>query len=423
MTKCTMVTIAVLVLAAWAPASSLAQADVDRLSSENLRDVTVPEATVPLEDFGTPVEARLTPDSLYIDGAMCLDSFCEQKNLYLPPGVTPAKGDILICFDLTGSMWEELANVQNNSINIMNAVRALIPDTYFGVISHMDYPGDHGGCDYGVRAYGDGGDPYYDYAYSMDQALTGDLNAVETAVNGLPQGNGADGPESYTRALYESYADGAIGWRPGAKRIILQWGDNIPHDCAYDECIGGATTSGPDPGRDEIDENADDLEILAVLDALGVGQITLLALHSGTYLTLWDCYAGRTGAGGTAFEINPDGTIPGGVDIADYIASIIGETIEHIDLMTLEVCTPGYEAWLTNVVPPSYADILLDVEHNLPFTITLTVPDGTGMGVHEFDICAMGDGAEYARQHVTIVVPQASATEEKTWGKMKRDFH
>ena len=52
-------------------------------------------------------------------------------------------------------------------------------------------------------------------------------------------------------------------------------------------------------------------------------NITLLTLYSGSgYLSLWDCYASRTPSG-AAFQIEEDGTIPGGIDIAEYIAGLI----------------------------------------------------------------------------------------------------
>lgn len=356
-------------------------------------------ATVWLHEYDAREDATLEPALLEIFGALPGDIYVENKLLHLPEDVAPAKGDIIICIDLTGSMVGELNNVKNNSINIMNAIQALIPDTQFAVISHMDYIGEHAGCGYSAT-YGTAADG--DYPYSLDQGLTDDTAAVAAALSGLVLGYGNDSPENYTRVLYESYADPAVGWRPGAKRIILQWGDNRPHDCAVDACLGGSTTSGPDPGRDEIDNNGDDLEILPVLNDLALEDITLLPLHSGSYLDLWDCYAAITG--GEAFEINSDGTIPGGIDIADFIAGIIGDVVTHIDVMTLEVCTPGYEDWLVGLDPTEYTDLTLDVPHDLEFEVTFQVPDPMLPDLYCFDVCAMGDGVEYARQTVCIEI-------------------
>jgi hypothetical protein len=375
-------------------------------------------ATVPLINYVTRQEATLEPDSLYVEDIYPGASFTEDKMLFIPASVTPSKGDVLICFDLTASMNQELNNVKNNSVNIMNAVRALIPDTNFGVISHMDYDGVHSGCGYSAT-YGLASDG--DYDYSLDQPLTDDTGVVTTAINALGNTDGWDLPEDYSRALYETYSDPGIGWRDGAKKIVLQWGDNVPHDCEWDACLGGQQTYGPDPGRDGVDNNADDLEILNVLFGMAAADITLLPLHSGQYLTLWDCYAFITG--GQAFFINYDGTIPGGSNIADFIASIIGLEIgEEIEYMTLEVCTPGYEAWLTNVVPAGYSNIVLDEDHYLPFEITITVPMNVEEGLYCFDICAMGDDVEYARQHVCVDVAGPVPAERSSWGKIKHEY-
>jgi hypothetical protein len=378
---------------------------------------TVSPATVPLEMYPPRNAATLTPDSLIIMNAMVGQTYMEHKSLFLPADVTPARGDILFLMDLTGSMGEELNNVKTNSINIMNAVRADIPDTDFGVMSHMDYDSTHSGCGYS-NIYGSIANG--DYAYSLDQPITSNLTNVSNAINGLLLGDGWDFPENYTRVLYETYADPTVGWRAGSKRIVLQWGDDVPHDCAYDACLGGSTTTGPDPGRNEIDNDGDDLAILPTLAGMAAENITLLPLHSGLYINLWDCYADETG--GEAFQINSDGTIPGGVDIADFIVSIIGTEVAHIDVLTLAVCTPGYEDWLAIVSPASYTDIDLDEDQKFDFDIVIQVPLDATVGKHEFFICALGDGAEFARQYVSITVIPPVATEETSWGQMKSHY-
>jgi hypothetical protein len=205
--------------------------------------------------------------------------------------------------------------------------------------------------------------------------------------------------------LYEATADATVGWRDGSTKMVILWGDNVPHDCDYRRCIGGSGTTGIDPGRDEVAGTADDLEILDVITDMALQDILLLAMYNGlspTTLNLWNCWAKRTG--GASFEVNPDGTVPGGEDLPSYIAGIISEQFSEIDVMTLEVCQPEYAAWLTDVNPAAYYDITLDVAHDLHFDITITVPPGTLAGLYCFDICAVGDGAIYATQNVCIRV-------------------
>ncbi len=342
-------------------------------------------------------EATLMPAELYatLAAGECIS---EDKVLHLPADVAPQKGDILFVIDLTGSMDEELANVKVNSINIMNQIRALIPDSQFGVISHMDYNGTYEGCGYGPISYGSGPD----YPYSLDQPLTDDIAMVAAAINGLMEGSGDDGPEDYSRPMFEMYSDPLIGLRPGSKRIALFWQDAVPHDCDFWLDCGGSGSTGPDPGRDAIVGTGDDLDLATVIAGLDASNITLIGLHSGGNLALWDCYAMKTG--GASFQINPDGTVPDGSDIDEFVASLIQEEIGTIDELTLEVCTDGYEAWLVSVDPMSYTDLMLNVPKDLPFTIEICVPEGTMDGDYAFSICAIGDGVEFARQDVFIEV-------------------
>ena len=351
---------------------------------------------------GAPMDGvTLTPESLDVwlsPGEILV----EDKILHLPEHPLPSKADVLICFDLTGSMTEELANVKANAIDIMEGVRDMVPDTYFGVISHTDYPGTYSGCDY-TALYGDPRDG--DFPYALNISLTSNLTAVHNAINALALGDGSDAPECYSRALYATYTDRGIGWRPEARKIVLQWGDNVPHDCEYGYCIGLSGTSGPDPGPDAVANNGDDLMIMEVIGAMANRDITLISMYSGyssTRLHLWNCLAGKTG--GEAFEVNPDGTIAGGVSITDYVVDAIGDQFKEIGYLTLETCDEDFAEWLVDVAPPAYTDVVLDSPQDLPFSITIQVPEGTEPGDYCFEICAVGDGAVYAKQYICVHV-------------------
>jgi hypothetical protein len=348
-----------------------------------------------------PLGATLTPESLDV-WLSPGEFFMEDKLLFIPKDELPTKADILICFDLTGSMGGELEEVKKHAIDIMEGVRGLVPDTYFGVISHMDYPGLYSGCGYGAQ-YGDAADG--DVPYMLNRSLTSDLTSVHGAINGLSLGDGSDAPESYSRALHATYTDSKIGWRRDAKKIVIQWGDNVPHDCNYGDCNGLRGTTGPDPGPDAVAGNGDDLHILDVIANMDDAKITLVSMYSGLSedkLKLWNCLAGRTG--GEAFELNPDGSVVGDIDITDYIVGAIGQQFKEIHHLTLEVCDPEYEEWLVDVDPDAYTDVVLNKDHNFPFVITIQVPEGTVPGDYCFDICAVGDGAVYATQSVCVHV-------------------
>lgn len=350
-----------------------------------------------------PPEVNLVPGaflspSTFQASAIPGDFVEETVALSLPQNVKPEQADIVISFDLTGSMDGELKNVKSNSINIMNALRGVIPDSNFGVISYMDYPADYESCDY-YDAYGIEGD----YPYRLNTGVTSDTGSVAQAINGLTIGNGWDGPEPYARAFYESYRDPNVSWRPGTKRILINWGDNVPHDCNVGAIIDDEYSTGIDPGRDGIVGTEDDLRILEVLDGMVDQNITLIALHSSSFdLSLWQAFAARTG--GTAVKINSNGTIPGGTDISTYIASLVSAEVSRVDQMKLEIHTPGYAQWLDSSAPASYQNVSFAVAQTLEFGVTFAVPPDAPTGIHCFELCAVGDGAEYACQDTCITV-------------------
>jgi len=363
----------------------------------------------PLQD-----EPSLTPDTLFVT-LNAGEAVVEDKLLHIPSCVPPRIADILFVLDLTGSMEEELLNVKLNAIDIMAELRDLIPDTHFGVISHMDYVGYYDFCQYS-NEYG----VYGDYPYSLDQPITSDMSAVQNAINSLALGAGADAPESYARALYECYSDGAVGWRDSSKKFIVLFGDDLPHDCEVLACIGETATTGRDPGRNGLLDDADDIFMGDVISGLVSNNILLVPLYSGdvqNHYYSWDCWAGITG--GYAFLINPDGTVPGGLNIAEYIVEALGQIFCSISRVTLRVCAPGYEDWLVNVDPPSYTDLSMEAAHDLEFQVTIQIPEGADCGSHSFDICADVDGAIYASQYVRVFVEGSSGAEPSTWGRIK----
>ncbi|MBN2158592.1 MAG: VWA domain-containing protein [Spirochaetes bacterium] len=310
------------------------------------------------------------------------------------------KADILFVFDVTGSMDAELAQMKTNAIAIMNNLDTLISDAQYGVISFKDYVGYLSSCGY-YGNYGSSGD----YPYRLDQNLTDNRALVQVAINGLTTGGGADIPESYSRVMYEAYSDPAITYRSGSKRILVMFGDAVPHDCDLNEGVPGLTTvnsTGKDPGRDGLLDTADDLDLQEVLAGVAASDITLLMIYSGgtSDMTLWKHWSGLTG--GDAYQLTTASEIPAA------IKQLIENELLHIDELTLKVTTPGYEDWLTSVTPVSYTDITIEGTMEFTFEYVLTVPlDACASGetaTRDFMVSAMGDGANYGDDNVAITV-------------------
>jgi hypothetical protein len=203
----------------------------------------------------------------------------------------------------------------------------------------MDYPASYSSCGYS-STYGSA--PDGDYAYSLDQSVTPNTLDVENAINGLVLGYGADGPQDYTRIFYESYADPNVSWRPGAKRILVNFGDNVPHDCNLNEGVSGGTwTTGGDPGRDEIMGTADDLDLQTVLGDMATNGVVLLEAHTTSYANVhWNYWTGLTG--GDVF-ITGSSTLV--VDVINAVTAAL--VVPEVTDLHLEASS-GFESWIAS---------------------------------------------------------------------------
>ena len=259
--------------------TDLTNPDADSWSFQPEFDLTSLLSASSLAAIGT-----LTPSEL-VDTLAAGETVTEQKTASLPAQADVV--DILFAFDNTGSMGGELDNLKVNAVDIMNSLAGLISDVQFGLISFADYNAflenteSVGGCGY-VATYGNTGDE----PYIVEQALDSNIATVASAIGALTlsPGGGADFPESYSRALWEiaqelldnTGPDGPVNWRPSARRIVILFGDAIPHSCdlfnPVETAIGsdlltfletaGLNDWGIDPGRDVVIGTADDLAIL-----------------------------------------------------------------------------------------------------------------------------------------------------------------
>lgn len=120
--------------------------------------------------------------------------------------------DIMILVDTTGSMGPIITQVK--------AAFAII-------VSQL---GDGPTCKFGVMGFKDLGDTY---VYSLVLAITSDVAAVQSALNGLTASGGGDAPEAHLIALDNIAGnwDGSIGGSPdwSRKRAVMLISDVEPH--------------------------------------------------------------------------------------------------------------------------------------------------------------------------------------------------
>jgi hypothetical protein len=136
-----------------------------------------------------------TNGKLYYGGTSWHTQMVNDILALLPPG---AAADIAFVVDVTGSMDVSIGDVK---AKIKAVIDALPTDRAFrfGLASFRDYPGYYSSYGYSAQ-YGLTGD----WPWRMHIDLTADRSAVKSAVDALVAYGGADDPECYTRALYES---------------------------------------------------------------------------------------------------------------------------------------------------------------------------------------------------------------------------
>lgn len=245
------------------------------------------------------------------------------KNVGIP------KADVVFAIDLTGSMGDEIAEVKANATNIMDSLAAQIADVQFGLISYMDYDGYYTTYStstgtwynntYGSAASGD-------YPYKLDQDITNNIAVMAAKINGLTLGWGADGPQDYTRIIHESWNDPNLHWRTDAKRILILFGDDVPHDTNFDNNNDAtADNTGGDPGRDTILGTADDLDFETEVANAAANGVHIMAVYSGWtgQKFPWTYMANETSGG--YFELTEAEQIPDA--IKDLIKSQAEETL------------------------------------------------------------------------------------------------
>jgi len=308
--------------------------------------------------------------------------------------------DVMFSFDLSNST--NLSEILNAAKSNISQIMTSLIDNYagvsfkFGVISYSDYPAYYSSCEY-KHLYGI---PNIDYAYSLDQPLTNTTEEVVNTIENLILLEGWDLPEDYTRIFYESYTDTKIGWRHSAQKLLVNFGDSVPHDCNLNEGFtSGTWSTGADPGPDGIIDNEDDLDLQTVLAAMNSNEITLIECHSSnSYLEYWNHWTGLTG-----------GSVI--LTTASNFFNVVEEAITNelaipkIYDLYLEVTTEGYEDWLSSVIPEEYAEV--EIGSSVTFEETVCVPDGTPEGVYTFVVSALDeDGVNYGDQtnEITVIV-------------------
>jgi hypothetical protein len=217
----------------------------------------------------------------------------------------PPDADICFLADTTGSMGPALTSVATSIGGIMSDVLVESPDAQFCVAQYKDA----------------GSSP----VFAVDQALTTNTAAVQTAVNAWMAAGGGDFAEDQLHALTQM-AGASPGWRPAPAAHLLVWFGDCP---GHDPASGGET-------------------LATTIDALttsGAGApIIVLAVSISNTTDAAFCETGFLDDTGqaTAITAATDGVLFQGVDedaVGEAIAAALDAVEIPIEVAMVSDCT------------------------------------------------------------------------------------
>ncbi len=313
----------------------------------------IPPATVevipplPFNGPETTTESSLTPAVVDISTQAGVP-FSENKTATLS---LPSIGDIMVHFDLSGSMSGELNNVKANAINIFNDINVEITDLQAGVSSGLE-------------------------GYTLNQDLTSSGSAFSSAVNAISLTGGVF--EDYAEHFYRSADDPS--WRTNAARVALVFLDERPQEYSPYSMTQG----------------------LAKIAAEEVNLIVFYSGPSNSEFNQWQSLAAANDF--NVFRLNTNGTIPGGLSISDFIIDAIEDAFCDVAKVELKAVDANYQSWISSVNPTEYTNVDVCVDPEMSFEITYEVPNCTAPDFYSFEVGLYGDDILYATQTVNVTL-------------------
>jgi len=238
------------------------------------------------------------------------------------------------------------------------------------------------------------------------------ITGIIGEINNWNASGGSDGSEGQLYALDQlaeapAGPGGPIGWRPGAKRIIVWIGDYPGHD----------------PICNAISPVDYDITEISVTNKLQGEGITVLAISTNTGVGL-DAnpaatsadYVGTCAIGGAPGQATRIAAATGGVhsigitpaNIATEIINLVTNAITKINNVNL-VPNGATAPFVTAISPVGgYGPLPRDVSHTLTFKVQFTgvVPCRDHDQLFTGTIDVVADGVVVAKKDVVIVVPQ-----------------
>lgn len=244
---------------------------------------------------------------------------------------TPAHTDVMFVFDTTGSMGGALTEAQDQIQEAMVQIGASLPDAQFGLAEMRDYSAVNFNGHSEEDEFEE--DDLYDIGsgyqpWTLDVPITSNQVAVSEEIQKLFAAGGGDGPEAYGRALYETDTNPAVGWRSGARSVIVLVADNVPHDEELNDGVPSPPilspfNTGVDPGQDSTVGTGDDLDwqnvVLQRLISDGKPLEYVDYFGAPEFFPYWQNWTAQTG--GSALEASGGGLVSQIVELVKAGAS------------------------------------------------------------------------------------------------------
>jgi len=321
---------------------------------------------------------RVTPGRI---DAVLQPGQCTDRTVTLSTGAAPVpRLDVALVMDVTSSMNEEIAAVQQRATEIVAQVKKLVPETRFAVATLADYPyveSKGGLLDMlgNLVEYGDTGD----YPWRVESDFTTDASKIQAALDKITLLSGGDAPESYLRALSESRY---LKWHPDARRIVVLFGDSYPHD--------------PDPGPDTKLGTADDLSQTKVIESLTAAGISVISIYSTPQLaSFYESISVATG--GQTFALTVADNAP------EAVVNLLKADVRTLRRVMLRP-DPKYASWVT-ATPDVYDEVRGD--STVSWAVHICYPAGATADSHQFELAVSASGSRLHGIPVSIRSPAA----------------
>jgi len=351
---------------------------------------------VPPEIFA-PVKITIKPVTNDLKLGEC-DRLTETITVTIPKSAAALKADVYFLADNTGSMGPVLSAVKAGANAIITALGNSF-DLHYGVGAYhdfADFPGSPGSV------------------FQPILALTGNAAAVPPAFNTWTAAGGGDGPEAQLFALDQiaQPPSGSIGWRAGAKHIVVWFGDAPGHDPICPAISGLTSAITETSATAKLVSN--NITVLAINTTTGYPQ----ALDDDPKATSFDygiCGA-PAGLPGQATRITAatHGIDAPNINPSQIVQTIINQIIVLLGIQNVHLQPVGaIVPFVASITPASFGPLDPTKDNVLQFQVTFdgdVVDCKTRDQIFTGAIDVVADGTVVAAKPTRITVPACKYT-------------